>query len=409
LNNATQSVGTLSSSFAATTGTQTQTITLNGTALTVNQASDATFGTGAVSTLTSSIAGTGSLIKQGSGILTLSSSNTYSGGTTVNNGTLQIGKDNALLTTGALTVNGGTFGLQSFNQTVGAFNQTGGDVTGTGTLTVSSFTSTGGNVSAKIAGTGATFSKNTTGTTTVTGTQAYTGATSVTSGTLVVNGDISSSSGVAVSSGATLGGSGKVGGISGAGTVGPGNSPGIMTASSVDLSTGLDFKFELTTATPTYSNATGSLNDVLHLNNVSTPISGTAAAGNIFDIYLGVATLSSQDFVGGIFTDKSSDFSLLVLSGTYNYYVLGNGSGTHAYNGSSYYTLGEYNTLLGAAWTVTASVAQVASANFADGTITNGFEQKFTTVVPEPSTYAMLMAGVLMLFVVVRRPRSGMA
>ena len=60
-----KAIGNLSSTFTATTGSQTQVLTLNGTALTINQASNTTYGAGAVSTLTSTITGTGSIIKAG--------------------------------------------------------------------------------------------------------------------------------------------------------------------------------------------------------------------------------------------------------------------------------------------------------------------------------------------------------
>jgi autotransporter-associated beta strand protein len=55
----------------------------------------------------SAIAGTGSLIKQGSGSLMLTSANTYTGGTTNSGGTLSLG-DSGALGTGTLTLNGGT-------------------------------------------------------------------------------------------------------------------------------------------------------------------------------------------------------------------------------------------------------------------------------------------------------------
>ncbi len=88
LNNAAQSIGTLTSSWAALTGTIAQTLTLNSTTLTINQSADSTFGVGSVATLTSVITGTGSIIKEGTGTLTLTSANSYSGATTVNAGTL---------------------------------------------------------------------------------------------------------------------------------------------------------------------------------------------------------------------------------------------------------------------------------------------------------------------------------
>ena len=104
-NNASQTVGNLSSAWTDTSGTQTQTLTLNGTALTINQTSDQTFGTGAAATLTSIIAGTGSITKAGAANLTLSSANTYSGGTTVSGGTLVINNSSGSGTgTGAVTI-----------------------------------------------------------------------------------------------------------------------------------------------------------------------------------------------------------------------------------------------------------------------------------------------------------------
>jgi len=79
-----------------------------------------------------------SLIKAGTGTWILSGNNSYTGATTVNNGTLQIGNANAL-GTGSLTVNGGTFDLAGYNVSVPAFSGTGGNVTnsvsGTSTLT----------------------------------------------------------------------------------------------------------------------------------------------------------------------------------------------------------------------------------------------------------------------------------
>ncbi|MEP5265118.1 MAG: autotransporter-associated beta strand repeat-containing protein, partial [Nitratireductor sp.] len=53
------------------------------------------------------IAGTGSLVKLGSGILSLTGANTFSGGTTLGEGTLRLEDDDAI-GTGALTATGGT-------------------------------------------------------------------------------------------------------------------------------------------------------------------------------------------------------------------------------------------------------------------------------------------------------------
>ena len=63
----------------------------------------------------------------GGGTIVLTATNTYSGGTFINGGTLQLGASNALPSTvGTLTVNpGGTFNMASFTQTVASFSVAG--------------------------------------------------------------------------------------------------------------------------------------------------------------------------------------------------------------------------------------------------------------------------------------------
>ena len=139
--------------------------------------------------------------KTGAGTLVLTGANTYSGGTTIQAGTLQIG-------------NGGTTGSIV------------GNVTNNGTLAFdrSDATTFGGVIS----GMGAV-SQIGTGSTTLTAINTYTGATNVAAGTLLVDGSIASSSGVTVAPGATLGGSGTLPALSvGAGTLAPGATPGAV-------------------------------------------------------------------------------------------------------------------------------------------------------------------------------------
>ncbi|MFZ9932716.1 MAG: autotransporter-associated beta strand repeat-containing protein, partial [Chthoniobacterales bacterium] len=71
-------------------------------------------------TLGGVMSGTGGIIKDGASALTLSAANTYTGGTTINAGTLSLGAANVLANAGALTVAGGTFNLGGFAETVGA-------------------------------------------------------------------------------------------------------------------------------------------------------------------------------------------------------------------------------------------------------------------------------------------------
>ena len=62
----------------------------------------------------------GMLVKQGTGALTLSGVNAYSGTTVVSNGVLKLGVANAITNTGAITVAGGSFDLGGFTVTNGA-------------------------------------------------------------------------------------------------------------------------------------------------------------------------------------------------------------------------------------------------------------------------------------------------
>jgi hypothetical protein len=227
------------------------------------------------------------------------------------------------------------------------------------------------------------------------GSSSYTGGTWGHAGTLVVNGTIAASSGVALDAGAALGGTGRVSAISGAGIVGPGNSPGILTATSVAPSGGLDFAFEFgQTGAPIWATGTASGNDVLRLT-AGTPITSAMTTSNAINVYLGVTSLANGDtFQGGIFTDASADFLSSIQNAAYTYYVLGNGAGTATtYNGQGYYLL---DTAFWPAFeSVTVSTVTVPSANFAGGTVTNGRVMQLT-IVPEPGAalLALLGAGV---------------
>jgi autotransporter-associated beta strand protein len=331
-------------------------------------------------------------VKTGAGTLTLGGANTYSGLTDVQAGRLAYGISNAL-GGGAVQVSGGSLDIATFSDSVGTVTLTSGSIAGTtGVLSGTAYDVRSGAISAILGGSGVGLTKLTSGTVTLGGVNAYTGVTAVNAGTLAVNGSIAASSGVGVASGATLGGSGAVSVISGAGLVSPGNSPGILTATSIDPSTGMDFAFELTgTGSPAYGNASNSVNDVLRLT-AATPALSALTTNNVVSIYFDGSIVAGDTFRGGTYVDSATTlgardaFATAIGGADWQYYVYGNGGGTHSFNGMSYYTLGEYDPGLTITRTVVAD-----SANFGGGTV-NGAVTQFV-VVPEPGALALALAG----------------
>jgi len=258
-----------------------------------------------------SLAGGGSLAKYGANTLTLTTSNNFSGGTTIaaNGGILQIGNAYALgsgnvtiakggFQTGALQV--ATTGSNVINNAFNGFNSTTftgsstppdiENVSGTNFLNSNLIVSgTGGNGLAlqadggllvlngsisttlssrgvELNGAGAglingsitngtgnvafTVTKDGSGTWTLAGNNTYSGATTVSSGALMVNGAIGSGA-VSVASGATLGGNGTVNGaVTLNGTLAPGgNTVGILNTAAETWNSGGVCVFSLNNAT----------------------------------------------------------------------------------------------------------------------------------------------------------------
>ena len=161
--------------------------------------------------------GARSFTKTGTGQVNLNAANTYTGITTVQQGTLAYGINNAIAS-GPVTVTGSAaiLALGSFTDTVGTVTvESGGRITGTGTLTsTGTFEMRDGTVNAILAGSGIPLNKTTSGTVTLTGASTYTGTTTVSAGRLLVNGSLDSAANVATASGvAILGGTGTVNGV----------------------------------------------------------------------------------------------------------------------------------------------------------------------------------------------------
>ncbi|HMP58783.1 MAG TPA: autotransporter-associated beta strand repeat-containing protein [Gemmatales bacterium] len=193
----------------------------------------------------------GTLFLTGTGSLTLTGGNTYSGLTTIDNADLRIGS-------------GGTVGSVAgsiLNNAFLSFNRS-DSLTHTGT----------------ISGSG-TVRQNGSGTLILTAANTFGGGTDVNAGTLLANnisGSATGSGAVSVQSGATFGGDGAISGavtVNSGGFLAPGSSPGDLTVGSVTFNAGSTFLIELGGLTP------GTEYDRLH-------VTGTANLNGTLDVSL---------------------------------------------------------------------------------------------------------------------------
>ena len=202
--------------IASLTGAASSLVYLDVNTLTIGQngAPDATFA--------GVISGSGGLTKRNQNTQILSGENTYTGATTIFNGTLRAAgagtNGQAFGANSAVTLDdnaGAILDLNSTNQTIGSLaggGALGGNVTlGSGTLTTGgddSSTTYGGVIS----GLGGGLTKEGLGTFTLTGINTYTGATTINAGTLQLDGSTAAGSTVAVNTNGTLSGNGTVNG-----------------------------------------------------------------------------------------------------------------------------------------------------------------------------------------------------
>ena len=141
LNKTTSGTVTLSKANTYSGGTTVSAGTLelgNGGSVLGNITNNATFSINRTdsSTLENVISGTGALFKSGTGTVTLSGENTYTGATTVTGGTLTLSGNRTVNTTGAYSVTGAgtqTLNIQNGNYTIGV-NLVVGSSTGTATV-----------------------------------------------------------------------------------------------------------------------------------------------------------------------------------------------------------------------------------------------------------------------------------
>ena len=299
------------------------------------------------------ISGSGQVRQIGSGTTTLSAANTYSGGTTIDNGTLQLGNGGA---TGSIVGNvstGSSSAILAFNRTDAyAFS---GTISGSGQVRQIG-----------------------SGTTALSAANTYSGSSVLTAGTLLVNNTAGSGLGtgnVAVNGG-TLGGSGSFTGnvtVNAGGRLSPGNSIESLGAGGITFTAGT-FEFEL--------NTTSTTADLLFASDSNVALSITT----------GVPTLSLTDLGSNV--ALAVDTKLTLISYT-------NSGG---WNGGTFSGFADDSnfTLFGNTWTINYNDVTAGSNFTSDATL---FGDRFVTltVVPEPSALALLAFSLTTVMALRRR------
>ena len=196
------------------------------------------------------------------------------------------------------------------------------------------------------------------GTLVLSGSNAFTGSTSVTGGTLLVNGVLSSGT-TTVSTG-LLSGTGTIDGmltVLAGGTLSPGNSPGTLRVGSLLLGGSSTTLMEITgTAAGLYDQVVGNGSGGLtYGGNLDLVMSGSYANGTTFNLFSNFSSPSISDFAAVGLDATGSEYAGLTFTGTAGVWT--------------------------STWT-TNHQRLVFSTGTGD-----------LVVVPEPSTYAMALAG----------------
>ena len=277
---------------------------------------------GATATINTVLTGTGGLNKRDTGTLVLGGVNTYTGGTRISEGVLEVGADTALGTGGGLAFGGGTL-----------------RVTGNGYTTTSRAIDVGAGAGFDIASAANTFTLN----------QALTGAGRVTklgAGTLVLGGNNTTIGGVNLNQGTLLagqagalgGGSLEVGGNATLGTTSNitlGNAVNIAAGNTLTLGGASDY-----TLAGNIAGAGGTLNKIggntVTLNGANTYAGGTTlAAGAIrvgHNTALGTGALNVTGS-GSLLADSAITLGNGIVLGTGNALSVG-GAGDLTLNGN---------------------------------------------------------------------------
>ena len=275
--------GTLQIGAAGTAGTLGTGDVVNNGTLAFNRSDSLTVG--------NAISGSGGLTKTTAGTgttVTLTGTNSYSGVTTISEGTLQVGA-------------GGTAG------TLGT-----GNVVNNGTLAFNRSDAVG--YDGAISGTGAV-NQIGAGTTTLTGASTYAGPTTISAGRLSINGSITGD--VTVGAGGNLGGNGVItGSVTNNGIVAPGNSIGTLAVNgSFTQAAGGTYQVEVNAAGQSDRIAVTGAPGTATLNGGTVAVQ--AASGN-YGKSTTYTILSASGGVSGTYSNVTSNFAFLTPSLSYD-------------------------------------------------------------------------------------------
>ncbi|AUW57676.1 hypothetical protein C1T17_05715 [Sphingobium sp. SCG-1] len=295
-------------------------LTLTGPQTTIRVGDGSTAGAEFTTTINSALSGDAQLVKSDAGKLVLGGANTYTGGTLINGGTVQIAADaNLGAAQGNVTLDGGTLATSSTLTS-------GRAIALTRTATISTAEATTFTLGGQLSGAGE-LTKAGAGTLLLTGINgSYTGTTTVAGGTLAVTGAFGGA--VGVNSGSRLEGTGQVGSVSNEGILAPGrNGFGTLTVGGY---TGSGGRLEIETALGDDRSRT----DLLIVDGAT---AGTTAIDVVNRGGLGAPTVNGIKIVDvdgasdGGFTlngDYAFEGDQAVIAGAYGYRLYKNGVST---------------------------------------------------------------------------------